>query len=147
MSSSLTWLSIDCRGFIDDDLFLTSAREEHAVDLITIGAIHKDMFTVEGFLQNLLGLICPSKDELIKSAAAFLDAGFNCFFQALHLPAQIIDITLIGSILEDNRDGKPGEKSLLLCEFFNVVMNGIYIVVELPEGEELACREPRVCEA
>ena len=96
MSSSLTWLAIDCCGFIDDDLFLASAREEHAVDLITIRAIHKDMFTVEGFLQNLLGLICPSKDELIESAAAaFLDAGFNCFFQALHLPAQIIDITLI----------------------------------------------------
>ena len=134
MSSSLTWLAIDCRGFIDDDLFLTSAREEHAVDLITIRAIHKDMFTVEGLLQNLLGLICPSKDELIKSAAAaFLDASFNCFFQALHLPAQIIDITLIGGILEDNRDGKAGEKSLLLREFFNVVMNSIDIVVELPE--------------
>lgn len=58
--------------FIDDDFLLACAREEHAVNLVTIRSLYKCMKTFKRLLQDSLRLVSSAEDDLREMEAAAL---------------------------------------------------------------------------
>lgn len=62
--------AIDRGRLVNNDLLLTRAREEHAVDFVTVGTVNIDVLAVKSLHKDVLGLVEASKDELVAAEAA-----------------------------------------------------------------------------
>jgi len=62
--------AIECYRLVDNNLLLTRAGEEHAVDFVTVWSVEHDWLAVESFYQDVLGLIQSTKDEIVYAEAA-----------------------------------------------------------------------------
>ena len=93
---------------VDLYLFFVCAGKEHAVNLVTVWSVHKELFSFKCLGQDVPRLVKPSKNKLTAvTATTASGTGPNRSLQILCELIQFFNIRFVGLILGYHRDHLP----------------------------------------